>query len=442
MHSDGQPMMRAIPRKNNYSSGQLAAASNETVRNAVGTIRKIATSDIRFRLDEGAGTDAVHGNPEYSYAVVVLEDGDGLVAEGSTFTLGAGNDIVCSLAESLAGELEGRDIESLMSGWGAVSNRLANHSQLRWLGPHKGAIHLALAAVTNACFDLWARHRGLPLWQLLLDLSDDELLALLDLSYVEDVLPAGRVLELLSGARPTRADRKSVLDEGYPAYDTSVGWINYSDEVIAENARNALDRGFDAMKLKVGSNDLERDLRRVRIIRDVVGPDATLMVDANQQWRWPLAEAACREMAELGVYWIEEPTHPDDVAGHRRLADIAAPSMIAAGEHIPNQVVFKNFLAAGAIQVCQVDALRVGGISEFLTVGLLAKHFDVPVIPHVGDLGQLHRHLVLFNHIALNNERLFLECIPHLAEHFEDPAVIEDGRYRTPSVPGAGLKLR
>ena len=435
-------MMRAIPRKNNYSSGQLAAASNETVRNAVGTIRKIATSDIRFRLDEGAGTDAVHGNPEYSYAVVALEDGDGLVAEGSTFTLGAGNDIVCSLAESLAGELEGRDIESLMSGWGAVSNRLANHSQLRWLGPHKGAIHLALAAVTNACFDLWARHRGLPLWQLLLDLSDDELLALLDLSYVEDVLPAGRVLELLAGARPTRADRESVLDEGYPAYDTSVGWINYSDEVIAENARNALDRGFDAMKLKVGSNDLERDLRRVRIIRDVVGPDATLMVDANQQWRWPLAETACREMAELGVYWIEEPTHPDDVAGHRRLADIAAPSMIAAGEHIPNQVVFKNFLAAGAIQVCQVDALRVGGISEFLTVSLLAKHFDVPVIPHVGDLGQLHRHLVLFNHIALNNERLFLECIPHLAEYFEDPAVIEDGRYRTPSVPGAGLKLR
>lgn len=434
--------MRAIPCKNNYGSGQRASVSNEAVRNAVATIRKIATRDVRFRLAEGAGTDAVHGDPEYSYAVVTLEDSNSLVAEGSTFTLGAGNDIVCNLAESLAGELEGRDIEELMSDWGAFGNRLANHSQLRWLGPHKGAIHLALAAVTNACFDLWARHRGLPLWQLLLDLSDDALLALLDLSYVEDTLPAGRVLELLAGARPTRAERSDVLDTGYPAYDTSVGWINYSDEVIAENARNALDRGFDAMKLKVGSDDLERDLRRVRIIRDVVGPDATLMVDANQQWRWPLAETACREMAELGVYWIEEPTHPDDVAGHRRLADIAAPSMIAAGEHIPNQVLFKNFLAAGAIQVCQVDALRVGGISEFLTVSLLAKHFDVPVIPHVGDLGQLHRHLVLFNHVALNNERLFLECIPHLAEYFEDPAVIENGRYRTPSVPGAGLKLR
>ena len=255
-------------------------------------------------------------------------------------------------------------------------------------------------------------------------------------------MPAPRARELIAEARETRSDRLGVLDTGYPAYDTSVGWFHYGDEVIVENARRARRRGFDAMKLKVGAADLERDLRRLRILREAVGPEATLMVDANQQWRWPVAERACRELAELGVYWIEEPTHPDDVLGHRRLAEAVAPVRIAAGEHIPNQVLFKNFLQSGAIQICQVDALRVGGIGEFLTVSLLARHFGIPVIPHVGDMGQLHQHLVLFNHIALGNERLFLECIPHLSEHFVDPAVIENGRYLTPTAHGTGLRLK
>ena len=405
-------------------------------------IASVATRDLRFPLAAGAGSDAVHGDPVYSFAAVVLECGDGSTGEGSAFTLGSGNEVVCDLAATLAEPLIGRDIEDLMSDWGEMSRRLSDHSQLRWLGPHKGAVHLALAAVANACFDLWARSRQAPLWQLLLALSDHELLALLNLDYVEDVLPAARALELIAAARRTRADRLDVLETGYPAYDTSVGWFHYGDEVIAENARRARERGFDAMKLKVGAADLERDLRRLRILRETVGPEATLMVDANQQWRWPVAERACREIAELGVYWIEEPTHPDDVLGHRRLAEAVAPVKIAAGEHIPNQVLFKNFLQAGAIQVCQVDALRVGGIGEFLTVSLLARHFGVPVIPHVGDMGQLHQHLVLFNHIALGNERLFLECIPHLSEHFADPAVIENGRYLTPTAHGTGLRLK
>lgn len=298
-------------------------------------IASVATRDLRFPLAAGAGSDAVHGDPVYSFAAVVLECGDGSTGEGSAFTLGSGNEVVCDLAATLAEPLIGRDIEDLMSDWGEMSRRLSDHSQLRWLGPHKGAVHLALAAVANACFDLWARSRQAPLWQLLLALSDHELLALLNLDYVEDVLPAARALELIAAARRTRADRLDVLETGYPAYDTSVGWFHYGDEVIAENARRARERGFDAMKLKVGAADLERDLRRLRILRETVGPEATLMVDANQQWRWPVAERACREIAELGVYWIEEPTHPDDVLGHRRLAEAVAPVKIAAGEHIP-----------------------------------------------------------------------------------------------------------
>lgn len=405
-------------------------------------IASVTTRDVRFPMAAGAGSDAVHGDPVYSFAAVVLQSANGLIGEGSAFTLGAGNEVVCDLATLLAQPLIGREIEELMADWGGASRRLSDHSQLRWLGPHKGAVHLALASVTNACFDLWARHHQAPLWKLLLDLSDHQLLGLLNLDYVEDVVPEARALELIGDARETRSDRLDVLEAGYPAYDTSVGWFHYSDEVIVENARRARRQGFDAMKLKVGAADVGRDLRRVRVLRDAVGPEATLMVDANQQWRWPVAERACRELADLGVYWIEEPTHPDDVLGHQRLAEAVAPVRIAAGEHIPNQVLFKNFLQAGAVQICQVDALRVGGISEFLTVSLLARHFGVPVIPHVGDMGQLHQHLVLFNHIALGNERLFLECIPHLSEHFTDPAVIDNGRYRTPTAHGTGLRLK
>lgn len=405
-------------------------------------IRAIHTRDLRFPLEQGAGTDAVHGDPVYSYAVTSLESDDGLCGEGAAFTLGAGNDTVCRLAAELAPSLRGRDVEELMATWGETSRALADHSQLRWLGPHKGAVHLALASITNACFDLWAKARGVPLWRLLLDLSPEQVVALLDLTYVEDVLDRGTALSLLQGHLASRDDRTSVLGRGYPGYDTSVGWFGYDDATLVRNAEAALARGFRAMKLKVGSPDLARDVGRVRLVRDVVGPDATLMVDANQQWTWPVAMDACRAFAELGVAWIEEPTHPDDVLGHQRLAEAVAPVAIAAGEHLPNRVVFKNYMQAAACRIVQVDALRVAGVSEFLTVSLMARRFDLPVIPHVGDMGQLHRHLVLFDHVALGHEELFLEVIPHLAGHFATPARVTDGRYVTPQEPGASFGFR
>jgi L-fuconate dehydratase len=396
-------------------------------------------------MPEGSGSDAVHADPEYSYALTILET-DGHSGTGSTLTLGAGNDIVADLAGRLADRMlkvGGHDIEEIMARFGEVQKMLADDPQLRWLGPHKGTIHLALASVTNAAFDLWARVRGVPLWQLLLDLSDEKVVALLDLSWVEDVLSRQQALSLISRERPTRTERSGILKTGYPGYDTSVGWFGYPDDLIAENARVAREQGFKAMKLKVGSADLETDLRRFRLVRDVVGDDILLMVDANQQWTWPSVERACLEFANLGAYWIEEPTHPDDVESHRKLAALLRPQgvRLALGEHVSNRVLFKNFIESEAVDIVQPDALRLAGVSEFLVVSMMSRAAGLSVIPHVGDMGQLHQHLVLFNHIALGLSAEMLEYIPHLAQHFLDPAVVKDGVYVTPIAAGAGLSL-
>jgi L-fuconate dehydratase len=372
---------------------------------------------------------------------------DRAFGEGASFTIGAGNETVTSLADQLVRILmdtESRDIEELMSDFGAVQKRLSDHAQLRWLGPQKGAVHLALSSVTNALFDLWARTRAVPLWKLLLSLSDLEVVNLLDLSWVEDSLSRADALRVIHGERPLRPARRDILNSGYPGYDTSVGWFGYPDDQLAENARRAVAEGFSAMKLKVGSPDLETDVRRVKLVRDAAGADTLIMVDANQQWQWPAAVDACEAMADLGVYWVEEPTHPDDVMGHQRLVRRLRPKSVslAAGEHIPNRVVFKNFMQADAIDIVQVDAMRVAGVSEFLTVSFLARQFGLSVVPHVGDMGQLHQHLVLFNHIALGLPAEFLEYIPHLSREFVNPAIVEDGVYRTPDAPGAGMALR
>ncbi len=409
-------------------------------------IRVYSTHDVRFPLEGGSGSDAVHAAPEYSYAVTRLVS-DRAFGEGAAFTIGAGNEIVTALADQFAQILlqtESRDIEELMADFGGVQKRLADHPQLRWLGPHKGAIHLALASVTNALFDLWARSRDLPLWKLLISLSDDEVAGLLDLSWVEDRLSRADALRVLHGERPLRVERQQILKTGYPGYDTSVGWFGYSDDMIVDNARKAVSEGFQAMKLKVGSPDFRDDVRRVELVRRTVGGDTLIMVDANQQWRWPDAENACAAMADLGVYWIEEPTHPDDVLGHQRLLRLLRPKSVAlaVGEHISNRVLFKNFMEADAADIIQVDAMRVAGVSEFIVVSLLARQFGLSVVPHVGDMGQLHQHLVLFNHIALGLPAELLEYIPHLADEFVNPAIVKDGVYTTPDRPGAGMALR
>ena len=402
-------------------------------------IKRIEIRDARFALEKGAGSDAIHRDPTYSYAVTNLIDDSGLVGTGFAFTLGEGNDLVCKAAAFYAEQLKGMDIDILMSDFGAIFNRLSNEQQFRWLGPHKGIVHLALASVTNACYDLWAKKRGLPLWKLLIDLSPEQIVNTLDLSYLEDVMTREQALSLLDPEG--KQQRSSIIEQGYPGYDTSVGWFNYDDEKVRLNCRKAIAEGFTAMKLKVGSADPQRDIRRANIVREEAGDYCKVMLDANQQWTLPQALSICKELQSMNPYWIEEPTHPDDVLAHKTLADAIAPVKLALGEHVPNRIIFKNYLQTGSAGFIQVDAVRVGGVSEFITISLLSKQFGIPVVPHVGDMGQLHQHLVLFNHIAMGHEALFLEHIPHLKNKFVHPVNIVNGVYRTPMEPGSSCDL-
>jgi len=404
-------------------------------------IRKVTVADARFPLGGDAGSDAIHRDPIYSYAVTQLHDDSGITGTGFAFTLGEGNDLVCRAAEYYGKALQGKDIEEVMANFGQLFTALSNDQQFRWLGPHKGVVHLALASVTNACYDLWAKKRGMPLWKLLIDLSPEQIVSTLDLSYLEDELTAAQAIDLLKGQQATKESRMPILERGYPGYDTSIGWFNYSDELVRENCKKALAEGFTAMKLKVGSADPQRDIRRAHIVREVAGPDVKVMLDANQQWNLPQAIDICNKLKGIDPYWVEEPTHPDDVNAHSTLAKAIAPIKLALGEHVPNKIIFKNYLQSGSASFIQVDAVRVGGVSEFIAVSLLCKKYGVPVVPHVGDMGQLHQHLVLFNHIAMGHEALFLEHIPHLQKHFVNPAQIIGGVYKTPQVPGSNCDL-
>lgn len=404
-------------------------------------IRKGYSVDIRFPLEDGAGSDAVHTTPVYAYAVCRLQTDHKIEGIGLAFTLGAGNELVCRAIEYLLKYVEGREINELMADFGKVAKDMADDPHLRWLGPHKGVVHLALASVTNACFDLWGKAQDVPLWKLLLDLSPNALVNTLDLSYLEEVLTREQAIAILEKAALTKKERMDVLTTGYRGYDTSVGWFNYSDERVRENVKRAMERGFTAMKLKVGSVDAERDIRRAYLVREAAGDQATIMLDANQQWNLPKAIEVCRKLKNINPFWIEEPTHPDDVSAHVTLAREIAPVKLAMGEHVPNRVIFKNFLQSGSMHFNQVDAVRVGGVSEFIAISLMSRKFGVPVVPHVGDMGQIHQHLVLFNHIAVGHEAIFLEHIPHLSSHFNYPARVVNGYYQTPEEPGMSADL-
>jgi L-fuconate dehydratase len=403
-------------------------------------IRSLEAYDTRFVLEQGEGSDAVHSNPQYSFAVTRLRLENGIRGTGLVLTMGLGNDLVCRAIEILGSQLPGADLEEVMASFGTRFRELANHPQLRWLGPHKGIVHLALASITNACFDAWAKLRQRPLWNLLLDLPPESFVELLDLSYLEDVLDRDTALGILKNESQFRSSRMSILEEGYPGYDTSIGWFTYDKSRIRDNVLRSMDQGFRAFKLKVGGT-LQNDLERASLLREVAGPQAILMFDANQQWTYPQAVDACKELGKFDPLWVEEPTHPDDIAGHRRLADAAAPVRLALGEHVPNRILFKNFLEAGCVAFLQPDCTRLGGVSEFLTVSLLARKYNVPVVPHVGDMGQIHQHLVLVNHIVLGHEKIFLEHIPHLRKHFANPARLANGRYITPQEAGSSSDL-
>lgn len=406
-------------------------------------ISNVEAEDRRFNLEGGAGTDAVHKVNQYAFAVTkLISDSPSLSGTGIVLTLGNGNEIVCQLIKALGELLPKLPIEELMANFGTVSRTLSNDASLRWLGPHKGAVHLALASISNACFDLWAKACGVPLWNLLLNLPAEALVNTLDLSYLEEDLTCEFAVKMIENERANRDGRENVLKRGYPGYDTSVGWFQYDDAQLRDNALRALERGFRALKLKVGSKDIARDLRRATLLRDLTGPDCRLMVDANQQWTVWEAEQFCRAARDLDLYWIEEPTHPDDIEGHVKLSKQIQPMRIALGEHVPNRVVFRNFMARSALHFVQADCTRLAGVAEFITVSLLARKYGLPVTPHVGDMGQIHQHLVLFNHVALGQPALFLEHIPHLREYFVHPARVEGGTYHTPLEPGLSCDLK
>jgi len=404
-------------------------------------IRQIPTHDMRYQLESGEGADSIHSNPQYSYAVTELVTDTGISGMGLAFTLGGGNNLVCQAIDVLSSNLVGREIESLMAEFGQVYAQMLEHPQFRWLGPHKGVVHLALSSIVNACFDLWAKSRGVPLWKLLIDLSPQDLLNTLHLRYIEDVLSPAEALAIIETNKVQQISRLPILDTGYPGYDTSIGWFQYSDDTIKDNIIKSMDQGFDAVKLKVGSTDAQRDIRRANLVRETVGDDVRVMLDANQQWTLPQAIRICLEFEKMNPYWIEEPTHPDDVLAHQTLARAISPMKLALGEHVPNQVIFKNYLQAGTAGFIQADCVRLGGISEFITVSLLSRKFGVPVVPHVGDMGQIHQHLVLFNHIVLGHEPIFLEYIPHLRQHFKHPAIVQGGVYQTPQTAGSSSDL-
>ena len=405
-------------------------------------IASLETRDVRFPLEHGAGSDAVHSGAEYAFATTLLGCDQNVFGTGIVLTLGLGNQLVCEAIEWLGAELVGREIEELMADFGAVTQRLAQHPQLRWLGPHKGVVHLALASLTNACFDFWAKSRGVPLWRLLLDLDARQTVDLLDLSFLEDVLTRDEAEAVLRKHVDSRHEREGILQRGYPGYDTSVGWFQYEDSQVKDLARQAMDKGFHAFKLKVGSRDGQRDVRRAFMLRELAGANALIMLDANQQWTLPRALQMCEKLRGMSPYFVEEPTHPDDIRAHHTLAKAIHPIPIALGEHVPNRIMFKNFMQAEAVDIVQVDCTRVAGISEFMTVSLLARRFGLRVVPHVGEMGQIHQHLVLFNHIAMGLDAVFLECIPHLQPHFVNPAQIEKGVYVTPQLPGSSSDLK
>ena len=411
-------------------------------------IVRAITHDVRFPTSRtGAGSDAMNPDPDYSAAYVVLEtDEPGLAGHGLTFTIGRGNELCVGAIEALAPHVVGSSLDELTGDLRGMWRRLVTDSQLRWLGPEKGVVHLATGALVNAVWDLWARAERKPLWKLLCDLTPEQLVSSIDFRYVEDALTPDEAVELLRGAARGRAEReRALLADGFPAYTTSAGWLGYPEESLPGRVREAVADGFTHVKLKVGA-DPETDLRRASIVREALGPGLQLSLDANQAWGVDEAIAAMRPLAAVDPWWIEEPTSPDDVLGHRRIREAVAPIRVATGEHVQNRVVFKQLLQSGAIDVCQLDCCRLGGVNEVLTVVLLAAKFGVPVCPHAGGVGlcEYAQHVSMFDYVAVSasQDGRVCEFVDHLHEHFVHPVRVERGRYRAPSAPGYSIEMR
>ena len=412
------------------------------------TIVGFETTDVRFATSQFLhGSDAMNPDPDYSsaYLIITTDASDGHEGHGFVFTIGRGNDVEKTAIEALAPWFLGRNVESMLEDMGALWRELVYDSQLRWLGPDKGVMHMAIGAAVNAMWDLKAKRAGVPLWNLLSSLSPEAIVALVDFRYLVDALTPSDALAILQAAEPARADREAaLLAEGYPAYTTTPGWLGYSDEKLARLSREAVRAGFRQIKVKVGA-DRSDDIRRLAVVRSVVGPDIGVAIDANQAWNRDEAIERIRELQQFDLAWVEEPTHPDDVLAHAAIAAAVAPTPIAAGEHAANQVIFKQFLQADALHVLQLDATRVAGVNENIAILLLAAKFGVPVCPHAGGVGlcEVVQHLAMFDAIAVSGTTRgrVIEFVDHLHEHFVEPVRVANGRYWPPILPGSGAEM-
>ena len=411
-------------------------------------IRHMRVLDVRFptarQLD---GSDAMNGDPNYSAAYVILEtDRSGLEGHGLTFTIGRGNEICCAAIEALRHLVEGLDLDWICEDMGRFWRHMTSDSQLRWIGPDKGAMHMATGAIVNAVWDLWAKSVEKPLWRLVADLTPAELVRCIDFRYITDCITRDEALALLRAQEAGKAERLATLErEGYPCYTTSAGWLGYDDGKLARLCREATERGFRHIKMKVGRN-LEDDIRRVALAREVIGAERHLMIDANQVWEVNEAIAWVRRLSFATPWFIEEPTSPDDVEGHRAIRAGVAPIQVATGEMCQNRVLFKQFITRGAIDIVQIDACRLGGVNEALAVLLMAAKHGLPVCPHGGGVGlcEYIQHLSMIDYLCISGTRAgrVIEYVDHLHEHFVDPCVVEEGVYRPPTAPGFSITMK
>ncbi|WP_422368611.1 enolase C-terminal domain-like protein [Pelagibius sp.] len=412
-------------------------------------ITQVTARDIRFptsrQLD---GSDAMNPAPDYSAAYVILETDhpEGHAGHGMTFTIGRGNELCVAAIESLAPLLDGQELDAAFADMGAIWRRVTGDSQLRWVGPEKGVVHLAAAALMNALWDLYAKAEGKPVWRLLADMTPEQVVTLVDWRYLRDALTPEDAEAILERRLQGKTERIAEMErDGYPAYTTSAGWLGYSDDKMRELARAAIAQGWSHFKMKVGA-DIEDDLRRAALLREEIGPDRKLMMDANQVWGVAEAIANTAHLATYDPWWMEEPTSPDDILGHAAIARAVAPVAIATGEHCHNAVMFKQLFQAGAIRFCQLDSCRLASLNEIIAVLLMAEKFRVPVCPHAGGVGlcEYVQHIAILDYVAVSAslKNRVLEYVDHLHEHFLDPVVIKDGRYMPPTAPGYSITMK
>ena len=413
------------------------------------TIKEVIAKDIRFPTSKTLdGSDAMNPDPDYSAAYVILrtDHPDGIEGHGLTFTIGRGNELCVQAINSLSYLIKGKTLGSFTQNMAGFWKMITGDSQLRWLGPEKGVIHLATGAIVNAVWDLYAKIEKKPLWKLVADMSPEEFISCIDFTYITDAITKEEALQILKKKESSKQERiKFLLENGYPAYTTSAGWLGYSNEKIRHLCREAKKDGWKYLKMKVGSN-LEDDMRRASIIREEIGYDMKLMMDANQKWDVEEAIHNVKRLAEFQPWWIEEPTSPDDILGHKAIANAVRPIKVATGEHCQNRVVFKQLITSGAIDICQVDSCRIGGVNEILAVLLMAAKYEIPVCPHAGGVGlcEYVQHLSMIDYICVSGsiENRVIEYVDHLHEHFLDPVVIKNSAYMPPAVPGYSITMK